>query len=1209
MFTRIPFALAPRPDRSPSRVRSAAGRMGVDRGAAHRARALAFAVLALLAGHRPAAPQAPDQPLLRMQYLREQRAYPFARVPAGALERARSQLVARWPAVLLQRRGLRGPFEGAASAAAGERVWAPLGPAPIATAATGRISTIAVHPTNPAILYVGGAQGGVWKSSDGGATWAPTSDGECSLAMGSIAIDPVTPDILYAGTGELHFSGDSYYGCGVLRSTDGGSTWTQLGASIFDTNVGGARVSRILVDPVSAGSAVSTTVYAATSVGVYRSTDSGLNWTRVLEGIATDLVRDPLTPATLYAAIGSPAGDARNGIYRSTDGGRTWNRLGGGFPTGDVGRIALAIAPSAPATLYAAIQTSFGAATGSGQLFGIYRTTDAGNAWSRAAATGADCGTQCWYDLVIEVDPLDATAVWFGGVLLFRSTDGAASFRNVLGNVHVDQHALTFDPGNPGTLYVGNDGGIYRTTTAGATWQSLNTNLALTQFYAGISPHPFDPFFALGGTQDNGTLEFAGVPTWENVLGGDGGFTAIDYGNPAIAYAETQWSVNSGFSGPRRRIAPGPFVRLVAGINAADRALFIPPLVIDPANPAVLYFGTFRVYRTANRAESWTAISPDLTGGVGRVSAIAPAPSDPATLYVGTSDGNLQVTRDLGTSWSLRENGLPDRYVTDIAVDRLQPGSAVLSVSGFGTGHVFRTTDFGNAWTDISTSLPDVPVNAVIEIGAEIFVGTDLGVFVTQDLGATWTPFVNGLPNVAVFDLAYANETGIAIAGTHGRGMFSFRPLAAASLVLSADTVRLTALLDSVRLAATVLDTLGAAVAKPFISWRSLDAAVATVDAAGLVRARGNGTAGIIATMAGVADTARIIVQQVAVSLAGLPDTASLVVGERRTFVVTATDANGQPVVATSPSWTSSNPAVATVDPAGRVTAVATGNTVLHVQLASLTDSARLRIGPPSIAVLEATAIAPAARPSSAAGVRLPLLRLRWSINGFEAVEITRLGFDATGDDPGASLLLVRDFDDDGVIDPADPVVSTFPVSLRPGTPSGVTLSTNGFAIPGEGAASLIVALALSGQSPNGAGFQARFLPGSTATVGLQSGLQNRLEQPAGPVASALVSTTLLDAGERLSFSENPVRSARLILNFASRPRTAAIYTVTGRLVLDLGAAITEDGRVEWNLRNSDGTPVAPGVYLVVFDIEGARFQEKLFVLRRSDEPLAPQPR
>jgi len=1141
--------------------------------------------------------QVPDQPLLRWQYFYEMRAYPLTQVPSGALQRAWRQMNNTWPGIFAR--------DAAASADAAVSLWSPIGPAPISGGWSGRISTIALHPTDPRVIYIGGAQGGVWKTTDGGARWTALTDHECSLAMGSIAIDPVNPQILYAGTGELHFSADSYYGCGVLRSADGGASWTQMGASVFDTNTGGARISKVLVDPATAGSTATTVVYAATSDGVWISRNSGLTWTRSLAGVATDLVMHPSNPQILYVALGLPGGSGANGVYRSSDGGNSWTVQPNGFPTSNVGRIALALSASAPSVIYAAVMDAFGSGGNDGQLLGIWKTTDAGTTWARLNASGADCGTQCWYDLVIATDPLDPNIVYFGGVLLYRSDDGGATFRNILRNIHVDQHALAFDPTNPAVIFAGNDGGIYRSPDRGGNWVSLNTNLALTQFYAGIALHPTDPAAALGGTQDNGTLEYYGQAAWELVLGGDGGFTAIDFRDPNYAYAETQWSQNSGFSGPRQRIGPGQFsVRKVNGIDMSDRALFIPPLVMDPTDPAVLYFGTFRVYRTANRAELWGAISPDLSRGTGRVSALAPAASEPATIYAGTSDGNVQVTRDLGVTWSLRVAGLPTRAITDIAVDPANAANAIVVLSGFGGGHVFRTTNYGTSWTDISANLPDMPVNAVIqhpELGGDIYIGTDLGVFRSTG-GSTWTPLTDGLPNVAVFDLAWNPQTAFIVAATHGRGMFSFRPIVAADVILAPDSIRLTSLQDTVRLAASAFDTLGALYPNANFSWRSTDPAVAAVDGAGLVRSLANGETRIIASFAGAADTTTIRITQIAVALAEVADSVALVVGERFTLPGRAIDARGQTILNGTVLWTSTNPATATVDAAGGVSALAIGNTVIRVELGALRDSSLVGVQSPSTAAVTAASIAQPGRASSSAGTRLPLLRVRFQTVGIEPVEITRLGFDVNGIDEGAELLLVRDADDDGILELTDPVLVSFAVSLRAGTPQRVTLSPNGFTVPPGGAASLLVALRLSGRAPNGASFEARYVPGETASTGTRSGAQNRLQQSAEPVSSGLVESTLLAAGELLTFSENPVRSARVIFNFSERPTAAAVYTLTGRRVIDLTRRISDAARVEWDLTNEDGNAVAPGVYLVLFEVAGTVRRERLMILRGRDE-------
>jgi photosystem II stability/assembly factor-like uncharacterized protein len=715
----------------------------------------------------------PDNPRLRWEFFYQKRAFPFDRIPADAVARAQAQAAA-----------LRSSLRMAPPPISGSQ-WTSIGPAaiPISGGSIGRLTAIAVHPTDPATIYIGGAQGGVWKTTDGGAGWVPLTDGECSLAMGWLAIDPVNPDIVYAGTGEQHFSGDSYYGCGLLRSTNGGVSWTQHGASVFRTSTGGARISRVVLDPSTAGTVSSTRLYVASDFGLHVSADGGGSFTQVLSGIVTDLVIDPTNPAILYAAVRG------SGVYKSTNSGAGWTLQGTGFATA-MQRINLAIAPSAPGTLYASVQ-------GSGSsLAGIWRTTDGAATWTQATATNASCGNQCWYDMTIAVDPATPDVVYFGGVVLYKSTDGAEFFSNITGGIHVDQHVLVFAPSDAGQLFVGNDGGIYRSVNGGSSWTSLNTNLVLTQFYEGIALHPWDPQIVLGGTQDNGTLLSSGVPTWSHVLGGDGGFTAIDYRNPVTRYAETQWAANSGYSGPRRSDG-GSYVLKTSGINLGDRALFIPPLVMDPTDPAVLYFGTYRVYRTANRAESWTLLSPDLSGGNGRVSAIAPAAADPAVLYVGTSDGLVQFTANGGATWTPRS--LPTsgpRYVQDIAVDPRDPLTAWVVVSGFLTPHVFRTTNGGATFTNVSGSLPDTPVNAVVvdpTSRGTVVIGTDLGAYMSADSGGTWTPLTSGMPNVAIFALGYNASTGTLIAATHGRGMFQLqldRPLTLAVVDgIASDTV------------------------------------------------------------------------------------------------------------------------------------------------------------------------------------------------------------------------------------------------------------------------------------------------------------------------------------------------------------------------------------------------------------------------------------
>ena len=384
--------------------------------------------------------------------------------------------------------------------------WRPLGPTqiddPRRGQVAGRVSTIAIHPRNPAVVYIGAAQGGVWKTENRGASWTPLSDHECSLAMGSIAIDP---------------------------------------------------------------------------------------------GVVTDLVMHPVDPSILYAA------NRRDGVYKSTDGGRRWDRASGGMRDTDIGRINLAIAPSAPDVLYAAIRDlGEDAGRDGGPL--VYRTDDGAATWREVDAKGASCNGICWYALTLAVHPLNPDRLNLGaGVRLFLSEDGGQTFdRAHPDNVYVDQHHLVFDTlSGPDVVYLANDGGVHRSMDAGISWTSLATNLAIAQFYPGITPHPVHPVETLGGTQDQGTLRAsAGTTTWTKVLGGDGGFTAIDAEDPDVWYGEAQWPY-----GPRKN---GRYVQ--SGIDRNDRAAFIPPLVMDPVDSRRLYFGTQSVYRTENSANNWVRI-------------------------------------------------------------------------------------------------------------------------------------------------------------------------------------------------------------------------------------------------------------------------------------------------------------------------------------------------------------------------------------------------------------------------------------------------------------------------------------------------------------------------------------------------------------------------------------------------------------------------
>jgi photosystem II stability/assembly factor-like uncharacterized protein len=748
--------------------------------------------------------EGPDYLRERSEYFTRQRAYPRQHIPQGARLKALDQMhampIATTPLVT--------------------GVWESLGPVRILPAQgaifggsptdSGRVSALAVDPTNHDTIYLGAAEGGVWKSTDGGMTWSALTDGQPSLAVGSIAIDPTNPQTIYVGTGEENFNGDSYYGAGILKSTDGGNTWTQLGAATFaicsagsgglNSPNAGSYIGTLAVDPGN-----NQVVLAATdqcsNYGVYRSADGGNTWKPVLgdpSGLAAPGTSVLFVGGGVaYAALGNFSGDAANGVYKSTDDGQTWTAVNGTganvLPSGTTtGRISLAAAASNPLVLYAVVTSPTG-------FLGVYTTVDGGNNWTLTTAPNI-CTTQCFYDIAVAVSPTNPKIVYAGGIYTYATNTTPGSATTIVGSidggntwtlvgsstgtstngVHTDVHALTFSA-DAARLYVGSDGGAWKTSDFGnpaqLIWYSINSNLATSQFYPGFAYDGLRD--AIGGTQDNGSqVHDPSSNNWSNVQCGDGGFSAIDTTTtPYTFYAACTFS--QGIEKTTTPFTISSWVDANAGINTQDPALFIPPMVQDPSTPSTLYYGTNQIYQTTTGGSTWTSISPQpLPGSTGTVSAIAVAPSSGTTIYAGTSDSQVVVTTNGGTNWTNMSTGLPPRYVSHISINPTTPANAYVTFSGFSgyngdtLGHVFQTTNGGGTWTDISGNLPNIPVNDIVidpAVANTLYIATDIGVFTTSNGGTTWSTYGTGLPNVAVLSLVLEPDTRKLAAATHGR--------------------------------------------------------------------------------------------------------------------------------------------------------------------------------------------------------------------------------------------------------------------------------------------------------------------------------------------------------------------------------------------------------------------------------------------------------
>ncbi|MDA3906778.1 MAG: hypothetical protein PF484_11950 [Bacteroidales bacterium] len=674
---------------------------------------------------------------------------------------------------------------------------------------SGRINDMEVHPSNPRIIYTGTAGGGVWKSNDAGTTFNPIFDDYCQ-SIGAVTLDPNDPDnVIYVGTGETWPRNSVSIGDGLYKSVDGGSNWIKMG---FENS---ERIANIIVNPSNSDEIYVAVLGALWSDsedrGVYKTTDGGTTWEKVLyinqkTGCA-DMAMDPSNPNVLYASMWEfrrtawsfESGGDFSALYKSIDAGKTWNKIHNGFPEGQLGRLAIAIAPSNPNILYTVIEAE------EDLRKGLYRSDDAGENWNQL---NNDFGitVRPFYFSRIVVDPKNPDVVIKAGLNGSISRDGGKTFKS-LGRMHSDIHDIAFDINNSDIIYAGTDGGIYRSWNGGTTMEIVE-NLPLSQFYH-VSVDNAEPYNVYGGLQDNGSWygpssSGGGIEArdWNSVGAGDG-FRVLRHPKKNIIYSEMQGADNVWRYDVDNKLVKTIQPLPVKG-NPKLRFNWNAPMAISTHQPDRFYMGSQFLHKSEDMGDTWTIISPDLTtnnkskqeqessGGLSvdnsgaenhtTIFTIAESTFDENIIWVGTDDGNVQLTTDGGQTWtntSANIAGLPkNTWVYHIEASVHDKATAYAVFEGHTHGdmkpYAFKTSDFGKTWTNIITddvkgfarNLQEDYVNPNL-----LFLGTEFGLFITLDGGNSWAKFTNNMPAVAVHHIEMHAGTNDLVMGTHGRGI------------------------------------------------------------------------------------------------------------------------------------------------------------------------------------------------------------------------------------------------------------------------------------------------------------------------------------------------------------------------------------------------------------------------------------------------------